>query len=142
MVNDKYVEAGKKAIDLCIARYQALAKQNFFIDVDRAYVLATDEKMDILFSKGEVGTFGKRSEAYRSYLACGVLASDGMEVYFLGEPLKDTLVEVDGVKQISEIPNIEAIDMLFMRGTKGFEFSGSQKFDPESIDVLKGSTLD
>ena len=142
MVNDKFVESGNKAIDLCIAHYEALAKQDFFVDVDRAYVLATDEKMDILFSKGEVGTFGKRSEGYRSYLACGVLSSGEMEIYFLGEPLKDTLVEVAGVKQISEMPNVEAVDLLFLRDEKGFKFSDSQNFDPENIEVLKGSTLD
>src|SRR5262245_7274174 len=83
-----------RAIDLCVGEYTRLSGRVLDPEVDRAYVLAGVGQLDVLLTRGEVGTFGKRSESYRAYLSCGVLSSDSIKIIFLGEPLQDPLIDV------------------------------------------------
>src|SRR5690606_13271202 len=79
-----YVENGRLAIELCAQEYTKLANRPFLSEVDRAYVYVVSDQLDVLFTRGEVGTFGKRSSTYSAILGCGVLFNQAKasEIYF------------------------------------------------------------
>lgn len=143
VMDKQYISNGREAIELCVKRFEELSERAFFKEVDRVYVLTTGEQLELLFTRGEVGTFGERSQGYKPYLACGViLSSRKMDFYYLGEPLKDALIEVAGISQISEIPDVQAVDLLYLRDKSGFSFVDGHQFDPSKIEILRGTTLD
>jgi hypothetical protein len=140
--NDKVLEA-HKAVELCVKEYSRLSNKIVAEDIDRVYVLVSNEKMDLLFAHGEVGTFGNRSEKFKSFFSCGVLNTENPKLYFLGEPLKDPLVSNPDVLQITESGYAETLwDLLFLKKGSEFEFVESKVFSTDDIEPLKGSTLD
>ncbi len=142
LANNKILEA-HKAVELCVSEYGRLSNKAISERIDRVYVLVSNEKMDLLFARGEVGTFGNRSANYRSFFSCGILNAENHELYFLGEPLKDPLVSKPNIPQITESGYAEMLwDLLFLKKASGFEFSESKIFSTDDIEPLKGSILD
>lgn len=143
MLGKDKVLGAYKAVEFCKNEYIHLSNKVFHKDIDRVYVLASNNKMDLLFTHGEVGTFGDRSDKYKSFLSCGVLNTEDFELYFLGEPLKDPLVLKPNVLQITESGYTETLwDLLFLKKGSIFELAESKIFSTEDIESLKGSTLD
>lgn len=143
VMDKQYISSGREAVELCVKRFEALSGKKFFKEVDRVYVLTTGEQLELLFTRGEVGTFGERSQSYKPYLACGVMSSSRkIDLYYLSEPLKDALIEVAGISQISEIPDVQAVDLFYLKDKSGFSFVDGHQFDPSKIEILWGTTLD
>jgi len=132
-----------KAVELCVGEYSRLSNNVVSEDIDRVYVLVSNEQMDLLFAHGEVGTFGERSDKFKSFFSCGVLNTENPKLYFLGEPLRDPLVSKPDVLQVTESGNTETLwDLLFLKNGSEFGFSESKIFSTDDIEPLKGSTLD
>jgi len=126
-VNQFYGRKGEEAIEFCIESYFSQYEKLLPDEADHAYVLATSQKLDVLFTTGEVGIFGPRSSAYKAILACGVLTSGDMSIYFLGSPLEDPLVSVEGEEQITDSQYDEEIwELLFKKKGTRFDFVDSQ----------------
>ncbi len=102
------------AISLCLEKYEEKAgKPLLAIDeVDRAYVHSSADlrKLDVLFARDEVGSFGKRSENYRPFQRCSIKVGKNnvMNVIYLGGFGIDSLID-DG--------DIDSFDMKFYDGT-------------------------
>jgi hypothetical protein len=129
----------QRAIDLCVGEYTRLSGRALEPGVDRAYVLVGDAKLaqlDILFTRGEVGTFGERSKSYEAHLYCGVLTRSTMKIHSLRRPLQNPLIDLPGAKQLTEIqPASELRESLYLRTDDGFRFVAEQPFDPDKIEV-------
>ena len=129
----------RRAIDFCVAEYTRLSGRALERDLDRAYVLAGDAKLaqlDVLFTRGEVGTFGERSKQFVPYLYCGLLTHSPMKIWALVKPLRNPLIHLPGVKQLTESqPISELRESLYLRTGDGFRFVAEQPFDPDKIVV-------
>jgi hypothetical protein len=139
VVDDASLE--QRAIDRCVDEYTRLSGRALDPEVGRAYAVAGDGKVELLFTRGELGTFGERSASYRAYLSCGVL-SDSMKIYFLVEPLRDPWVDVPGSQQITEAPRPDLRESLYLRTDAGFELAGEQPRDPDKVVVAPSIWVD
>ena len=122
------------AIDHCVEEYTRRTGHGLAEEVDRANVRAGKGQVDVLFTRGESGLFGKRSESYRANVFCGVLVTDSLTVYDLSSPLHDPLVHDPEVKQVTDGNPVEGIrEMLYLRTGPGFHFVSEQSYDPDRI---------
>lgn len=141
-ISDLQIVKSKGAINICIDRYARLSGLSFFGEVDRVYIYAVEGQLDLVFTRGELGTFARRSEVYRPFLSCGVQYSNSMDVYFLSEPMKNPLIDVSGVDQIGERSHDESVwELLYVKENGEFTYSSSQLFNPASVDVPSESNL-
>ncbi len=127
---------GGQAISLCLAEYAVLSQKDFPESIDRAYVDARVDMLDLLFTHGEGGSFGERDKDYQAYIACRVLLSPDMEVQALREGfslLKVTDEDYSKVDFYSE----PVEELLYLREGEAFKFIKSQPFSPERIDALQ-----
>lgn len=137
-----YVENGRLAIELCAQEYTKLANRPFLSEVDRAYVYVVSDQLDVLFTRGEVGTFGKRSSTYSAILGCGVLFNQAKasEIYFLSRPLRDPLIHREDVPQVTDRVLKEPIwELLYIMEGEHLKFTKGHEFKPEEIGDLTES---
>ncbi len=101
------------AISLCLAEHEVITGEWLLssADIDRAYVHTTADlnKLDVLFARGEVDAFGKRSANYEPFQRCSLQVSKkgALSIIYLGEFGADAL--------IADV-NIDAFDDEFYKG--------------------------
>lgn len=130
------------AVQVCIDKFAEVTGENLNVEIDRAYVIVADDKVEVLFARGENGAFGKRSDSFESFLACGVLdAGPSTTIYALEIPFRKTIVARNKeVRQITESSCAQAPwELLYRRhGNKEFRFQRARKFEehnenPETV---------
>lgn len=126
-------------IDLCITEVQ---RRGGVMDekIDRVYVLTADKRFELMFTKGEFGTFGVRSENFEIGLHCHLIDGDSIRIDYLGEPPSKTYILIDGGEHIMTTPSLksESVDMLYLKRGNKFEFSDMQKYNRDSVyEVLR-----
>ncbi|WP_444897526.1 hypothetical protein [Microbulbifer sp. SSSA005] len=129
-------ERGVKAIDLCLVEYTRIKGNVFPEDIDRAYVYVGKNMMGVLFTRGEIGTFGKRSTSYQAFVSCGVSLHPRLQV----RDLMDGYSVLKGADITTEEPDLrnEHVDeLLYFRNGMAFSFSKGQTFSPKKIDKLQ-----
>lgn len=119
----------KEVIDICIDRITQLTGKESLEDADHIYVDIFPKGYMVAFTKGEVGTFSKRSKNYRQILACGVSEN---QIVFLGSPLKDALIDRMRNYPFDDYDE-DVMELLFKLKNGTFEFCCSQKFDEKNI---------
>lgn len=133
------VRDAERAITLCVSEYTRLSGKEFFDEVDRAYVGVVPTQFGIIFTHGEMGTFGKYSEDYENHLTCLIVISGTMKIYFLGDPLGHSLINLPSFDSLRRELNEEnARDMLYKRDGDRFVFVAIQKMmvEPDYGDLL------
>lgn len=101
---------GSRDIEYCMGNLDAHASSQTLIEADQAYVYLSEKVDWVIFSKGAVGTFGKRSLSYKTVMSCAVSPGTPGEVIFLGAPLKDAIIN----QTIPDLPtNTELVTELF-----------------------------
>lgn len=125
---------GYEQITLCMTEYTRLAGKPIADEIDRVYIHVFKNLDGLLFTKGAVGTFGKRSPTYASWLGCAVKKG---EIVSLKEPFTRILVRDSGnevSKAYKEYHEGTVIELLYLRDGDRFEFCCSQPFDEKNID--------
>ena len=131
---DALSKRGYDEIALCMTEYTRLAGEPIADAIDRVYVHVFNNLDGLLFTSGAVGTFGKRSPAYASYLGCDV---QNGEVVSMSESFTRFLIDdVDDVisDAYEEYHEGTVIELLYLRVDGRFEFCCSQPFDADNID--------
>jgi|SRR5690606_16368266 len=133
-------KAGEEAIALCLSRYEQIKESDFPNEVDRAYVYAGEHQnkdvFGILFTRGEMGTFGNRDAFYQALVSCDVLLKPEMYVNNLREGysiLKEGEVSVDDTAFLKG----HVKELLYLRQGGEFTFDKGQIFSPEKINALQ-----
>lgn len=137
-------EKGFQTIKLCYEQYERLRGKPISREVDKAYIHVSGSRIGVLFVRGEVGTFGPRSEDYEAFLSCSVFLSENKtEIYYLGAPLKDPLIgDLENAFRVDEgFYDGPVVELLYIREGEEFLFKKSQKFvepipSPSSSDEL------
>ena len=125
------------AINLCLNKYQSEAGETPATEIDRVYIHKSGTLMNLLFTHGEMGTFGNRSNDYASYISCGVKSEKRLEVVFIqnekfeevyskrGFDLADLSFELSGVEEY-----------LYKVSNGKYIYHGKQVFNPDKINNL------
>ncbi|GAB4201389.1 MAG: hypothetical protein Tsb002_37960 [Wenzhouxiangellaceae bacterium] len=92
--SDRALTKSLQAINKCVAAYQELNNGKNIDDHDNVYVHAGKNITGVMFTKGNVGSFEPRSEDYNLVMSCGVNISNDYEIYYLGSPMSDPLIDV------------------------------------------------
>lgn len=122
------VRDAEGAINLCVSEYTRMSEKEFFSEVDRAYVHVVPNQFGIIFTHGEMGTFGEYSEDYENHLTCLVVVSGGMRIYFLGDPFGHILIDSPDSNSLEKGFYKENVnEMLYKRNGDRFVFVAMQK---------------
>ncbi len=125
-----------KAISLCMSEYSKTNNKTLFDDVSRIYVHVSLNKFGIIFARGEVGTFSKRSENYKAYLSCGIINKDRMEIFFLGEPNNDAIVRASDINKIEDgFYDSDVLELLFLKDENDIQFYDLQPLSENNFDI-------
>lgn len=123
---------GIEALSFCINEVKKITGKDLSPEINMAYIDVFPDGYTVGFTRGSVGTFGKRSRNYSMILACGVSTRDGMKLAVLrpqGEDLfndKNNLPPYENFKE-------EVIEIMFRRDGKEFKYCCSQNFDEKNI---------
>lgn len=138
-IDANLVRDAERAINLCVSEYTRVSGKEFFDEVDRAYVEVVPAQFGIVFTHGEMGTFGRYSEDYENHLTCLIVISGAMKIYFLGDPLGHSLINLPSFDSLSgEFNDENASEMLYKRDGDRFVFVAIQKMnvEPDYGDLL------
>lgn len=100
---------------------------------DQAYLQYDKKGYFVAFTHGALGTFGKRSLDYSLVMGCAVVTEPKMKLVYLGQPMKDTLVEEPEMNQLETNPE-GSTEILFIREDGKFKYCCSQPFDEKNIE--------
>ena len=126
----------ERAVALCVSEYVRLSGKVFFEEVDRAYVHVSSGRFGVLFARGEVGTFGERSQGYRAYLSCGVLDAGGLSIYNMHSPMTVPLVEKPESNVIDrDFYEGDVIELLYMKSGDRFSLVAVQDFSVPDLNL-------
>lgn len=139
-------DIGTVAIELCIRRFgESQAERPFPPEVDRAYVHVSGDVFAVTFTRGELGTFGNRSDNFRTFLSCGLVQNNAkFEILYLGSLLEPPFVDSDDLDLVfGHFYERDVIEALFLRYGDEFQFKAMQDFtlpilneDPSSAKSL------
>lgn len=125
---------GHEELTLCMTEYTRLTGGPIADEIDRVYIHVFNDLDGILFTEGAVGTFGKRSPTYASWLGCTV--KNG-EMVHLELTMRTTLfktLDYNIFEGYEEYHEGTVIELLYLRVNGRFEFCCSQPFDVNNID--------
>ena len=71
------------AINFCLNKYQSESGDSPIADIDRVYIHKSNGYMNLMFTHGEMGTFGDRDDDYTSFISCGVKSDKDVEVVYI-----------------------------------------------------------
>ncbi len=117
------------AMNLCAAEAGHFLGHDEIRDADRAYVEMFKNGYTVSFSRGEVGTFGKRASNYKQIFACGL---SGNDIVFLGVPFKDPFIDKPASNNIQNYKE-NVVELLFRRADGGFAYCCSQVFHENNL---------
>ncbi|RTE85931.1 MULTISPECIES: hypothetical protein [Gammaproteobacteria] len=121
--NDEIVSDSLEAVHLCLKEYSELFESGLSEEVDRVYVHFSPEVMGVIFTRGEAGSFGERSNNYRAFLSCGVSMSPSFQIYFLGSPSLEPLIELSGANDFDNALYSQAFrELMFVWDGDKFNF--------------------
>lgn len=126
-----------EAIDRCLSDMVSRTGRALSLEADRAYVYVRRDTYWIYFTHGDSGTFGGRSDDYRTLLTCGIVRGRSPRVVFLGEPMADPVFD-DPDRDAFVTPE-GSTELLFRRTQGAFDFCCSQPFDRNNIDQEEGT---
>lgn len=121
------------AITSCMSKSAAFGEQAAVRrKADNAYVYARDGAYWVYFTRGSAGTFEPRSADYEVLMVCGVIVSSRHRITFLGEPLKEPLIDIAG-RDLFLSP-VGSTELLFRRANGHFGYCCSQQFDVRNFE--------
>ncbi|MEQ9303137.1 MAG: hypothetical protein RJQ14_04410 [Marinoscillum sp.] len=126
---------GSDAIEMCRAEYTKITGEALPSDIDRVYVFAGKHKFGLMFTRGEMGTFGERSKNYKGMVSCYVFLHPNMHVQDVREGyniLKRSETPIDETAFYKE--HID--ELLFLRDGLHFTFRDMQVFSVDRINAL------
>lgn len=127
---------GTDAIEMCQAEYTKITGDTLPSDIDRVYILAGKHKLGLMFTRGEMGTFGERSKNYKGMVSCYVFLHPNMHVQDIRERftiLKESETPIDEAAFFKE--HID--ELLFLRDGQQFRFNNMQVFSADRINALE-----
>ena len=136
MAETDIFSTAERAVKLCVSEYTRLSGKALFSEVDTAYVHISANRFGVLFTHGEVGTFGERSQDYRAYLSCGVLASDDLNIYYMDSPMSVPLIEnpeSDSIDGDFYEGNVK--ELIYRRSGNEFTFVAAQDFVEPDLNL-------
>ena len=90
-----------------------------------------------MFTKGEFGSFGKRSTNFKNYMTCISASNNAADLYYLGVPPYEALLDFSDeekyAKHYKSTITSEVLEVLLLRGNNGFEFEASQVLQDASM---------
>lgn len=127
----------KIAINFCLNKYQSESGVSPAADIDRVYIHKSNGYMNLIFTHGEMGTFGDRADDYSSFISCGVKSEGNIEVVFIqNEKFEEVYAKQDfDLSNLSfELADIK--EYLFKLSNGKYIFYGKQDFNPDKINNL------
>ena len=137
----EFVGTVDRAVALCVSEYVRLSGKEFFGEADNSYVYVPSDRLllSVIFTQGQLGTFGKRSVRYGLYLSCNVDISDGLRIYALVPRRSDVVLELP---EAADMPVREfhegeggVWELHYRRRDDRFVFDASQPFDERNYDT-------
>lgn len=125
------------AINLCLNKYQSETGVAPTTEIDRVYIHESDDFMNLIFTHGEMGTFGDRSDDYATFISCGVKSGKSVEVVFIQNEKFEEVYS----KQGFELSNLSfeligVVEYLYKENNGKYSFYATQVFNPEKINNL------
>jgi hypothetical protein len=135
--NERYVSDASANISRCVERYFDFAQSGIPLDVEKVYVFASQQQVDIVFASGEIGIFGPRSDSYRPIFGCGTRTDGSLGIYMVWDSGKGRPVFRGDENPPS--PTEYLWDILFLRtGPEHFEFSEARRHSDEMFEDTSG----
>lgn len=130
VVDPMLLSTAEQSIRFCVNEYVRLSGNTLSDEVDKAYVHVSLNRFGVLFVRGEVGTFGKRTSNYKAYLNCDVVASAGLlKIYYLGSFMSDPLIKDPDADTIDHnFYEKKVKELLYKRSGDKFIFVAGQNF--------------
>ena len=120
-------------ITACLDELQRRAGKSLAPQVDRAYVYAQDGHYWVHFTRGDLGTFGRRSHDYEVLLDCGAVYAAAPETLFLGEPMEEPWLDMPDRDYF--VTPTGSTELKFIRSAEGFEYCCSQQFSRTNLVI-------
>jgi len=126
----------RSAIDLCLHEFKYRTSIGIEHETNNAYVVTLGNQSEIVFTRGEVGLFGRADRTAAPRLTCSVIG-DGPEarLYYLGRPMEAPLIDDRSVVRIGESNQAQNARVALwskspdMRSAEKFEFQEEKLFD-------------
>lgn len=131
---DALVIRGHDEIALCVAEYTRLAGESISDEIDRVYINVFKNLDGLSFTRGAVGTFGKRSPTYRSHVVCSVKNGEVVDLQGSNWEILVNRSGSDITEAYKEYDEGTVMELLYLRIGDRFEFCCSQPFDEKNID--------
>ena len=127
-----------RVVSSCIVKYRLETNKTESAHIDRAYIVTFNGLANVLFTKGAMGTFTKRSKNYQSYFYCGVKLLPNISVVYL----QSSHFEVIYQDKSFELSQLEfnynkGIEYLFKKKDGEYIFYAEQPFDEQKLNVIK-----
>lgn len=122
----------REVLELCLGEVKRVSGESLSVAADRAYVYVDKEGSWVIFSHGEIGSFGQAGQDSGVIYSCGVLNGPPAKAVFLGAPLKDALIDEPG-REYFDTPE-GTTEILFKREGEEFNYCCSQPFDEKNFD--------
>jgi len=119
-----------KAIKQCEKEVEIQTGHKLSTEINNAYVESFDTGIVVAFTKGSVGSFGKRSDNYQQYWACGIF---NKKVVYLGSSLKVPIIDIPNKTKFIDYRK-DVKEFLFRRVNGDFEFCCKQKLDEKNME--------
>lgn len=118
------------SIDICIKKSSPFLTSDELTNIDRAYVRTENGVVDIIFSKGALGTFEKRSKNYEPIFFC--ILNDPMNLVYLDTPSKGGLIEKEGGEEL-DFKSENIIEQLFVIVGGRYVLKGEQRLSEDNL---------
>ena len=136
VMNDSNNEL-QSAINLCLNKYQSEAGATPATEIDRVYIHKSGAFMNLMFTHGEMGTFGDRSEDYTSFISCGVKSDKDVEVVYIQNKKFEEVYSKHGFDLADLSFELSGVEEYLYKVSNGkYIYHGKQDFNPDKINNL------
>lgn len=120
------------SLDKCLSISEQFVSTEYIQTFERAYVRVSADTIDIVFSKGALGTFEKRSLSYNPMLFC--ISNRELDVKFLASSMKN--VFIDNFNESSpDYKEHKVMEFLYLKNKKGnFMFKNKQILSDDNFE--------
>ena len=122
-VRDSNVE--KLSLNKCLLSSSKFVEYEYINKFEKAYVRVSDTNIDLVFTRGNIGTFDKRSIDYKPMLFC--ITSRNLEIQFLASSMRNVFIDNFSGSTSPDYNNSKVMEYLYIKNSKGtFEYKAKQ----------------
>lgn len=124
-----------KSIEACVAKYKLESRKSPLVEIDRVYLHVSGNLANLIFTRGEMGTFGTRSNHFQSFYSCGVKLNEVVSVVYVQNSRFEELYHLEGFDLSTlNFKDQQVTEHMYLKNGLKYLLHGKQAFNPEVIN--------